>query len=117
MFGITKAIMRGASRQQLTSKRGRNHYKGTQGTDITSHSLDDDSTETACTGSGAMGRHTKRGGYFIEWEKVRAFVVPDLTDFKLLPYVSRSTQKTTGAFTAKDYFNKVEAVVPEKLAS
>jgi hypothetical protein len=35
------------------------------------------------TGSGAMGRHTKRGGYFIEWEKVRAFVVPDLTDFKV----------------------------------
>lgn len=30
-----------------------------------------------------MGRHTKRGGYFIEWEKVRAFVVPDLTDFKV----------------------------------
>ncbi|KAF9934001.1 hypothetical protein FBU30_003719 [Linnemannia zychae] len=97
MFGITKAIMRGASRQQLTAKRGRNHYKG--------------------TGSGAMGRHTKRGGYFIEWEKVRSYVVPDLTDFKLLPYVSRSTQKTTGAFTAKDYFTKVEAVAPEKLAS
>lgn len=35
------------------------------------------------TGSGAMGRHTKRGGYFIEWEKVRAFVVPDLTGFKV----------------------------------
>jgi hypothetical protein len=30
-----------------------------------------------------MGRHTKRGGYFIEWEKVRSFVVPDLTDFKV----------------------------------
>ncbi|KAF9951671.1 hypothetical protein BGZ70_000897 [Mortierella alpina] len=97
MFGITKAIMRGASRQQLTSKRGRNHYKG--------------------TGSGAMGRHTKRGGYLIEWEKVRAFVVPDLSDFKLLPYVSRSTQKTTGAFTAKDYFRKSEAAIPEKIAS
>ncbi|KAF9995202.1 hypothetical protein BGZ80_005380 [Entomortierella chlamydospora] len=97
MFGITRCIMRGASRQQLTSKRGRNHYKG--------------------TGSGPMGRHTKRGGYVIEWERVRSFVVPDLTDFKLLPYVSRSTQKTTGAFTAKDYFKKNEAATVEKIAS
>ncbi|KAG0249040.1 hypothetical protein BG011_009631 [Mortierella polycephala] len=97
MFGITKCIMRGASRQQLTAKRGRNHYKG--------------------TGSGATGRHTKRGGYFIEWERVRSFVVPDLTDFKLLPYVSRSTQKTTGAFSSKDYFKKSEAVTPEKIVS
>lgn len=30
-----------------------------------------------------MGRHTKRGGYLIEWEKVRSFVVPDLTGFKV----------------------------------
>jgi hypothetical protein len=28
-----------------------------------------------------MGRHTKRGGYLIDWNKVRTFVVPDLTDF------------------------------------
>ncbi|KAF8984100.1 hypothetical protein BGZ46_008821 [Entomortierella lignicola] len=97
MFGITRCIMRGASRQQLTSKRGRNHYKG--------------------TGGGAMGRHTKRGGYVIEWERVRSFVVPDLTDFKLLPYVSRSTQKTTGAFTALDYFKKVEVPAAEKITS
>ncbi|KAF9582361.1 hypothetical protein BGW38_000297 [Lunasporangiospora selenospora] len=97
MFGITRCITRGASRMQLTSKRGHNFYKGTR--------------------SGAMGRHTKRGGYFIEWEKVRSFVVPDLADFKLLPYVSRSTQKTTGAFTAKDYFKKADAVIPEKISS
>ncbi|KAF9916061.1 hypothetical protein BX616_004716 [Lobosporangium transversale] len=97
MFGITRCIMRGASRQQLTAKRGRNHYKG--------------------TGSGSMGRHTKRGRYVIEWEKVRSFVVPDLTDFKLLPYVSRSTQKTTGAFTAKDYLKRIEVPTPEKITS
>ena len=30
-----------------------------------------------------MGSHTKRGGYLIEWERVRSFVVPDLTDFKV----------------------------------
>ncbi|KAK3816655.1 MAG: mitochondrial ribosomal protein L27-domain-containing protein [Benniella sp.] len=97
MLGITRCIMRGASRQPLSSKRGRNHYKG--------------------TGSGPMGRHTKRGGYMIEWERVRSFVVPDLTDFKLLPYVSRSTQKTTGAFTAQDYFKKSSAPSTETTSS
>lgn len=33
------------------------------------------------TGSGAMGRHTKRGGYIIDWNKVRTYVVPDLEGF------------------------------------
>lgn len=37
-----------------------------------------------------MGRHTKRGGYLIEWEKVRSFVVPDLTDFKVSNKLSRA---------------------------
>ncbi len=36
------------------------------------------------TGSGAMGRHTKHGGYVIEWHKVRNYVVPEgLKDFKV----------------------------------
>jgi large subunit ribosomal protein L41 len=26
---------------------------------------------------GAMGRHTKFGGYLIDWSRVRTFVVPD----------------------------------------
>jgi large subunit ribosomal protein L41 len=33
------------------------------------------------TGSGSMGRHTKHGGYKIDWNKVRTYVVPDLTGF------------------------------------
>ncbi|KAG0189673.1 hypothetical protein DFQ28_003101 [Apophysomyces sp. BC1034] len=61
MFGVLRALPRGAGRTQLTSKRGHNFYKG--------------------TGSGAMGRHTKRGGYIIDWNKVRTFVVPDLEGF------------------------------------
>ncbi|SAM07618.1 hypothetical protein [Absidia glauca] len=43
------------------------------------------------TGSGAMGRHTKSGGYKVDWTKVRTFVVPDLEGFTLAPYVSRKT--------------------------
>ena len=36
------------------------------------------------TGSGSMGRHTKHGGYVIEWRKVRTYVVPaELKSFKV----------------------------------
>jgi large subunit ribosomal protein L41 len=28
------------------------------------------------TRTGSMGRHTKFGGYIIEWDKVRTYVVP-----------------------------------------
>ncbi|KAI8886402.1 hypothetical protein K501DRAFT_213765 [Backusella circina FSU 941] len=71
MFGVIRAIPRGASRMPLTAKKGHNYYKG--------------------TGSGAMGRHTKNGGYLVDWNKVRTFVVPNLENFSLGPYVSRKT--------------------------
>jgi large subunit ribosomal protein L41 len=32
------------------------------------------------TGSGSMGDHTKHGGYIINWDKVRTYVVPDGLD-------------------------------------
>ena len=36
------------------------------------------------TGTGSMGRHTKHGGYVIEWRKVRTYVVPEqLKDCKV----------------------------------
>lgn len=36
------------------------------------------------TGTGSMGRHTKYGGYVIEWPKVRTYVVPaGLSAFKV----------------------------------
>ncbi|KAI7894009.1 mitochondrial ribosomal protein L27-domain-containing protein [Mucor mucedo] len=83
MFGVIKSIPRGASRMPLTAKKGHNFYKG--------------------TGSGAMGRHTKNGGYLVDWNKVRTFVVPDLENFALGPYVSRKTpvafKKTTNTNT------------------
>ncbi|KAI8145078.1 mitochondrial ribosomal protein L27-domain-containing protein [Fennellomyces sp. T-0311] len=73
MFGVLKALPRGSSRLPLSAKRGHNYYKG--------------------TGSGAMGRHTKKGGYKIDWNRVRTFVVPDLEGFSLGPYVSRKTTR------------------------
>ena len=35
------------------------------------------------TGTGTVGRHTKWGGFKIEWERVRTYVVPPLDNFKV----------------------------------
>ncbi|KAI4325525.1 hypothetical protein MLD38_030913 [Melastoma candidum] len=35
------------------------------------------------------GFHTRKGGYVVMHEKLPNYVVPDLTDFKLKPYVSQ----------------------------
>ncbi|PHH61365.1 hypothetical protein CDD81_443 [Ophiocordyceps australis] len=48
--------------------------------------------------TGSMGRHTKHGGYVIEWDKVRTYVVPDLTDFNLTPFVSRTIEAKPGDY-------------------
>jgi len=36
----------------------------------------------------SIGRHTAKGGYIVMPEKIPIYVVPDLTNFKLRPYVS-----------------------------
>ena len=49
---------------RLTTKDvGKGYYKGTR--------------------TGSMGRHTKYGGYVIEWHKVRTYVCPSLDGFKV----------------------------------
>ncbi|KAL8863283.1 MAG: hypothetical protein Q9178_000658 [Gyalolechia marmorata] len=51
------------------------------------------------TGSGAMGRHTKHGGYIVDYKKVRTYVVPkDLKDFKLTPFVTKTMEPLKGFF-------------------
>ena len=36
--------------------------------------------------TGSMGRHTKHGGYVVEWSKVRTYVVPpEFKTFKVKP--------------------------------
>ncbi|KAK8822991.1 hypothetical protein WA556_001882, partial [Blastocystis sp. ATCC 50177/Nand II] len=37
------------------------------------------------------GKHTKHGGYYVQKEKKMVLDVPDLTGFKLKPYVAFST--------------------------
>lgn len=62
----TQALSVGKYRHlKLTTKDvGRGFYKGNR--------------------TGSMGRHTKYGGYVIEWDKVRTYAVPEnLKDFKV----------------------------------
>ncbi|KNA23315.1 hypothetical protein SOVF_025970 [Spinacia oleracea] len=40
------------------------------------------------------GFHTRKGGYVVVQEKLPIYVVPDLTDFKLKPYVSQCALNT-----------------------
>ncbi|CAL5092231.1 unnamed protein product [Urochloa decumbens] len=43
------------------------------------------------------GFHTRKGGYVIVDEKLPRFMVPDLTDFKLKPYVSKCARDLTAS--------------------
>ncbi|KAK5010305.1 hypothetical protein LTR28_010689 [Elasticomyces elasticus] len=64
MFKPTAPLFRRIRRLALTTKQaGKDYYKG--------------------TGTGAMGSHTKYGGYLIDWKKVRTYVVPDLEGFMI----------------------------------
>ncbi|KAG8368933.1 hypothetical protein BUALT_Bualt15G0097900 [Buddleja alternifolia] len=40
------------------------------------------------------GFHTRKGGYVVMPEKLPNYVVPDLTGFKLKPYVSQCAEET-----------------------
>jgi large subunit ribosomal protein L41 len=60
----TPSLQRAIRRLPLTTKQGpHNYYKGNR--------------------TGAMGRHTKWGGYIIDWKKVRTYVCPDLSGFQV----------------------------------
>ncbi|KAK9110984.1 hypothetical protein Scep_018503 [Stephania cephalantha] len=43
------------------------------------------------------GFHTRKGGYVVQDEKLPNYVVPDLTDFKLKPYVSQCPREVQTA--------------------
>ncbi|XP_038703243.1 39S ribosomal protein L41-A, mitochondrial-like isoform X3 [Tripterygium wilfordii] len=82
LMGIGRAFRRKrtSSLDILSSKRApRNYYKGKN-----------------CK---PTGFHTRKGGYVLMQEKLPNYVVPDLTDFKLKPYVSQvpTEVKTTEA--------------------
>lgn len=73
-------LQRAIKRLALTPKQGpHNYYKGNR--------------------TGAMGTHTKYGGYRIDWAKVRTYVCPDLVDFNLTPFVARRIEPRRDNFT------------------
>ncbi|KAL3423761.1 hypothetical protein PVAG01_05508 [Phlyctema vagabunda] len=76
----TQALFKRVARHQLSTKQtNKGFYRG--------------------TGSGSMGDHTKHGGYVINWDKVRTYVVPqNLKEFKLTPFVTRNMKPTRGRF-------------------
>ncbi|KAI9811236.1 MAG: hypothetical protein M1827_005568 [Pycnora praestabilis] len=80
MFKPTQPLLRRVRRLALTTKMvNGGFYKG--------------------TGTGSTGRHTKHGGFVIEWNKVRTYVVPQgLKDFQLSPFVTRKMKSTRGRF-------------------
>ncbi|KAI9678864.1 MAG: hypothetical protein M1817_005924 [Caeruleum heppii] len=80
MFKPTQPLFRRLRRLALTTKQvNGGYYKG--------------------TGTGSTGRHTKHGGFIIEWHKVRTYVVPPgLKDFRLTPFVTRKMRPTRGSF-------------------
>ncbi|KAI9806029.1 MAG: hypothetical protein M1833_004436 [Piccolia ochrophora] len=80
MFHPTQALFRRLRRLALTTKQvNGGYYKG--------------------TGSGSTGRHTKHGGYRIQWHKVRTYVVPTgLKSCQLSPFVTRRMKPTKGRF-------------------
>lgn len=51
------------------------------------------------TRTGSMGEHTKYGGYKIDWNKVRTYVVPTgIEGFKLTPFVTNKMDHTRGRY-------------------
>ena len=60
----TAPLCRSIRRLALTTKQaGKDFYKGNR--------------------TGSMGRHTKYGGYVVDYGKVRTYVCPDLSDFNV----------------------------------
>ncbi|KAH8897050.1 hypothetical protein GQ53DRAFT_742899 [Thozetella sp. PMI_491] len=52
--------------------------------------------------TGTMGRHTKYGGYRIDWRRVRTYVCPPLDGFKLTPFVTANMRRTFGQYTGDE---------------
>lgn len=83
MFKPTQPLFRRLQRLALTTKQvNGGYYKG--------------------TGTGSMGRHTKYGGYVVEWSKVRTYVVPaDMKGFMVSFPMRESSGKKGGKNLSK----------------
>ncbi|CEP64723.1 mitochondrial 54S ribosomal protein mL41 LALA0_S13e01574g [Lachancea lanzarotensis] len=98
-YGVSKS---GNRRTALTTKQGnKTLYKGTR--------------------SSRIGKHTRYGGYTINWAKVRTFVTPMNFNSELKPLVSHNVPELKhsfqgyqkGALDAQLYFQKLRNYVNE----
>lgn len=69
-------------------------------------------TFTLGTGTGAMGRHTKRGGYKVDWNRVRTYVVPDLEGFTVSE--RRVKRSNKGYVTLTTFIDSLAPMFPER---
>ncbi|THU57209.1 hypothetical protein C4D60_Mb03t01080 [Musa balbisiana] len=91
IVGLARAMRRKrtSSLSILSSKRGpRDYYKGKN-----------------CK---PTGFHTRKGGYVVMDEKLPLYVVPDLTDFKLKPYVSQCPRDAAATSTTAESAGKAK---------
>lgn len=98
-YGVSKA---GNKRVALTTKDGnKTMYKGTR--------------------SSGIGKHTRYGGYTINWDKARTFVVPKNFNVDLKPLLSHNLPELKhefkgykkGYLDTKLYFEKLDRYVKE----
>lgn len=72
----TAPLFRSIRRLALTTKQaGKDFYKGNR--------------------TGSMGRHTKWGGYQVDYKKVRTYVCPDLTGFNVREILRGAIEERT----------------------
>lgn len=90
----------GTRRTALTTKQGnKTMYKGTR--------------------SSGIGKHTRYGGYTIQWRKVRTFVTPEHYNTDLKPLVSHNVPElkhqfkgyAKGSLDTKLYFDKLKEYI------
>lgn len=96
-YGLSKS---GNNRIALTTKQGnKTMYKGTR--------------------SSGIGKHTKHGGYVIQWRKVNTFVVPKFINLDLKPLVSANVPELKheykgfpkGALDTSLYYSKLREFI------
>lgn len=96
-YGASK---NGTNRTALTTKQGnKTLYKGTR--------------------SSGIGKHTRYGGYTIQWRKVRTFVTPKNYNIDLKPLVSHNVPElkhqfkgySKGSLDPKLYFSKLRQYI------
>ncbi|XP_065882564.1 large ribosomal subunit protein mL41A-like [Dysidea avara] len=90
MSRFLRGALMGARREPMTSKRGnKDFYKG--------------------GGAKPTGVPTKKGGYLVLQNRITHIIIPDLTGFKLKPYVSLSSPKVDPQeLTGPDLLEMVE---------